>query len=35
MPNNSVVAIKQEGTSDIWNIYHSELPRFIEGKNKF
>ncbi|RGB41956.1 hypothetical protein C1646_751568 [Rhizophagus diaphanus] len=37
MPNNSVVAIKQESTSDIWSIYYSELPRFItfiEGKNK-
>ncbi|CAG8693180.1 16269_t:CDS:10 [Rhizophagus irregularis] len=25
-----VVALKQVGTSDIWNIYYSELPRFIE-----
>lgn len=32
MPNNSVVAIKQESTSNIWNIYYSELPRFMEGK---
>ncbi|PKK60515.1 hypothetical protein RhiirC2_793198 [Rhizophagus irregularis] len=35
MPNNSVVAIKQEGTSDIWNVYYSELPRFIEDEGYF
>jgi len=35
MPNNSVFAIKQEDTSGIWNIYSSELPRLLKGKNKF
>ncbi|CAG8642297.1 13563_t:CDS:2 [Rhizophagus irregularis] len=35
MPNNSVVAIKQEGTSDIWNVYYSELPSFIEDEGYF
>ncbi|EXX62155.1 hypothetical protein RirG_164420 [Rhizophagus irregularis DAOM 197198w] len=35
MPNNSVVALKQVGTSDIWNIYYSELPRFIEDDGYF
>jgi hypothetical protein len=35
MPNNSVAIIKQESASGIWNLFSSELPRFLEGKNKF
>ncbi len=36
MPNNSVLAIKQEDANGTWDIYSSTLPNFLhEGKNQF